>query len=114
VSVELDRSLQAAIGWLELGLPADGLRELDALRPEQLVRREVLELRAVLLQQLGRWDEAAAAYAVICRQPDVPVERFMAWGCCLYELGRVSECCSVLRLASAAAGRHALWHFHLA
>lgn len=111
---KLTQSLDASIGWLELGLPDEALRELDQLPAADQLRTETLELRAVLLQQQQRWEEAAGSYAELCRQPGVCVERFIAWGCCLYELGRIADCRAALRSAPPEARDHGLWNFHLA
>ncbi len=110
----LNHVLRAAIGWFELGLTAEALAELDRLPPADRCRCESLELRAVLLQQLSRWEEAAATYSELCRCPDAAVERFIAWGCCLYELNQVPECREALLAAPPAAREHGLWNFHLA
>jgi len=110
----LNHVLRAAIGWYELGLAQEALSELDALAPTDRDRTESLELRAVILQQLNRWEEAAHTYAVLCRCPGAPVDRFIAWGCCLFELNRVEECRSALLAAPPEARQQGLWNFHLA
>lgn len=111
---QLRQSLEAALGWFELGLASEALNELDQLPPADQQRVETLELRAVLLQQQRRWEEAAATYAELCRRPEACVDRFIAWGCCLYELNRITECREALRAAPAAARKHSLWNYHLA
>jgi tetratricopeptide (TPR) repeat protein len=111
---QLNHVLRAAIGWYELGLAAEALAELDALLPPNRDRTESLELRAVILQQMERWEEAAQTYAQLCSRPEAPVDRFIAWGCCLFELNRVKECRSALLAAPPEARRHGLWNFHLA
>jgi tetratricopeptide (TPR) repeat protein len=75
---------------------------------------ETLELRAVLLQQQQRWEEAAATYGELCRQSGACIDRFIAWGCCLYELGRIADCREALLSAPPAARDHGCWNFHLA
>lgn len=111
---ELNRVLQAAIGYLELGMPADGLRELQSLSPELQARVETLELRAVLEQHLGHWHDAAHTYAELGRrEPDNP-DRFIAQGCCLYELQQVTEARDALLSAGPKARQHGLWNYHLA
>ena len=111
---QLNHVLRAAIGWYELGLAAEALAELDALPPASRDRTESLELRAVILQQLERWEDAAQTYATLCSRPEAPVDQFIAWGCCLFELNRVEDCRSALLAAPAEARRHGLWNFHLA
>lgn len=102
------------MGWFELGLTGEALKELDQLPEADRHRVETLELRAVLLQQQERWEAAAAIYAELCGKAEASVDRFIAWGCCLYELGRVAECRDALRAAPEAAHCHGLWNFHLA
>ncbi|MBL9172111.1 MAG: hypothetical protein JNL10_01130 [Verrucomicrobiales bacterium] len=110
----LTHSLDAALGWFELGLCCEALRELDALPAADQQRVETLELRAVLLQQQGRWAEAADTYAELCRREGACVDRFIAWGCCLYELNRIQECRDALLAAPPKARDHGLWNYHLA
>ena len=111
---QLNRVLRAAIGWFELGMAREALAELDTLIPQDQVRTETLELRAVLLQQLEQWEQAAQTYCTLCSRPGAPVERFIAWGCCLYELNRVKQCREVLLAAPDEARQNGLWCFHLA
>lgn len=92
----------------------EALRELDALPEADRHRTETLELRAVLLQQLGRWEEAGATYEVLCRQDGACAERFIAWGCCLYEQNRISEARAAPLAAPDGARQNGLWNFHLA
>jgi len=111
---KLKHSLEAALGWFELGLTGEALRELDQLPDADQHRVETLELRAVLLQQQQRWEEAAATYGELCRQSGACVDRFIAWGCCLYELGRIADCREALLSAPQEARDHGFWNFHLA
>ena len=110
----LNHVLRAAIGWFELGSYGEALGELDRLAVGDRNRTETLELRAVILQQMDRWDDAAQAYTVLCGRDGAPVDRFIAWGCCLYELGRVPECRLALLSAPDEARSCGLWNFHLA
>lgn len=110
----LRNSLESALGWFDLGLPCEALRELEALPEADRARMETLELRAVLLQQQQRWEEAAATYAELCRREGAGVDRFIAWGCCLYELNRVAECREALLAAPPEARDQGLWNYHLA
>ena len=110
----LTKSLEAAVGYFELGMAEETLRELDALPPESQCDLEVLELRAVACQQLGRWASAAAAYEAMCRLPCADPDRFIGWGCCLYELGAYADCRLALLSAPQESRCHGLWNFHLA
>lgn len=108
------RTLEAAVGYFELGMAEDALRELDTLPEEDQCEEDVLELRSVLNQHLGHWGAAAATCERLCRLKTTDTERFIVWGCCLYELGRIAECREALIQAHPRARDHGLWNFHLA
>ena len=110
----LSRSLDAAVGYFELGMVEDALEELRRLPAEFRNESEVLELEVAIGHQIGNWELAAASMETLCRQPCATVDQFIEWGCCLYELGRVPECRAALLQAPACRDRHALWNFHLA
>ncbi len=111
---QFNRILEAAVGYFELGMAEEALAEIDTLPAVDQAEEEVLELRLVLNQHLGRWEAAADACAGLCRVKGADADRFIAWGCCLYELGRIEECRAVLLKAPAKARLHGLWNFHLA
>jgi len=108
------RSLDAAVGYLELGMIEDALAELRQLPAELRHEAEVLEMEAAIGQQTGRWDLAATALEELCGQPGARVDQFIEWGCCLYELGRVEACRTALLQAPRERQEHGLWNFHLA
>jgi tetratricopeptide (TPR) repeat protein len=108
------RTLEAAIGYVELGMAGEALHELDSLSPAHQREAPSLELRAVILQQLERWEDAAAIHSELCQAPDASIDRFIGWGCVLYELGRYADCRSALLAAPPSARDHGLWNYHLA
>lgn len=108
------RALETAIGYFELGMASDALRELDSLEPELQHARPSLELRSVVLQQLEQWEAAAKVHAELCAMPGTDIDGFIAWGCVLYELERYAECRSALLAAPPTARDHGLWNYHLA
>src|SRR5688572_24385728 len=66
--------LKAAVGWLELGNPAEALVELDALSERFQDHVDVLEARWLALAQLQRWEAAAkVGRALIAAAPERPV-----------------------------------------
>lgn len=111
---QFNRTLEAAVGFFELGMAEEALRELDTLPEADQGEEEVLELRFVLNQHLGRWEAASDCCERLCRLRGADVDRFIAWGCCLYELGRIEACRAALLQAPPEARTHGLWNFHLA
>ncbi len=54
------QALRSAVGWLELGLPAEGLSELSVLPEELLIHPLVLGLRWSLHSKQQAWTKALA------------------------------------------------------
>lgn len=111
---QFHQTLESAIGYFELGMAAEALRELDTLPETDQTEEEVLEMRLVLNQHLGCWEEAAAAAEALCHLRGADADRYITWGCCLCELGRFEECRRALELAPAEARSNALWNYHRA
>jgi hypothetical protein len=66
--------LKAAVGWLELGDPAEALVELDAMNGALQQHTDVLEARWLALAKLQRWEAAAKiGRALIAAAPERPV-----------------------------------------
>ncbi len=66
-----DRHLQAAAGYLELGMPLDAQDELDQIPSESAADWRVCALRVGLYSALERWEPMEAAAARLCRErPD--------------------------------------------
>lgn len=80
--------LRAAIGWLELGLRAEAVAELDQISPAQQRNVDVLEVRWALLAQEQRWEDAlAAARELLAEAPG----RSSAWLHHAYALRRAKD-----------------------
>jgi tetratricopeptide (TPR) repeat protein len=85
------RHLEAAEGWLELGLPLDANAELEKITPQLRDHPDVLELRWHIYGKEKRWEACVdIANAVIKRAP----ERSDGWihrSFALHELKRTQE-----------------------
>jgi len=111
---QFNRVLEAAVGYFELGMADEALKELDSLPPEDQGEDDVLDLRCVLHQHLGRWEAAAHCCEALCRNQGADTDRFITWATCLYELGEIPACKIALQQAPPCARSHALWNFHMA
>ena len=68
-----DRHLQAAAGWLELGLPLEAHEELEEIEPELRTLSPVLAVRVHIYQKLGKWEHMEVVCRQLCaQQPDEP------------------------------------------
>ena len=111
---QLNRRLDAAEGYLQLGLPKNALRELG--RVPTAFRGAFLfnQLRADALRQLDRHEDALDAYRranYVCPD-DVRVLTGMAW--CFKRLGRIDRAIELAEEAYHAAPDEAWLLYNLA
>ena len=67
------RHLQAAVGFLELGMPLDANEEIEAIEPEMKTFSEVLTVRVEIFCALGKWElMEIVARQLTNQQPDEP------------------------------------------
>ena len=68
-----DRHLQAAVGFLELGMPLDASDEIEAIEPEMKTLSEVLAVRVEIFRALSKWElMEIVARQLAYQQPDEP------------------------------------------
>ena len=80
--------LNAALGWLELGLRDDARAELEQISSGQQRHPDVLEARWAICANEGRWDAALdVARHLLLRAPD----RASGWLHCAYALRRTPD-----------------------
>ena len=66
-----ERHLQAAQGYLELGLPLEANEEIEQIPPEFKTVAEVLAVRVEIFRALDAWDLMEAVARQLCqRRPD--------------------------------------------
>ena len=91
--------LKAALGWLELGNPAEALVELDAMSAAGQKHFDAIQTRWLTLAELKRWEPATeVARQLIAAAPD----RSIGWLHHSYSLRRSST-------GSLLAAYNALW-----
>lgn len=108
------RILEAASGWLELGLPDEALADLEALPAEVKTQRPVLELK-LAAQMLGQsWNPAADTARLLClKAADEPVF-FLRAAFCLHETGDTLAACNWLLRGPKTLFDMAIFHYNLA
>ena len=68
-----DRHLQAAQGFLDLGLPLDAHEELEEIEPELRHLSEVLAIKVPIFKALAQWELMEVVAKELCiRHPDDP------------------------------------------
>ena len=60
------KTLQAASGWVELGIPGEALYELEALPEGIRSRREVMELKLAAQMLRESWNSASDTARMLC------------------------------------------------
>jgi len=64
--MNLHATLQAATGWLELGLADEALLELNDLPAEAHKKRQVLEVKLAAQMQNECWNRASETARLLC------------------------------------------------
>lgn len=114
LSIQDQKTLTAAQGYLELGMPREALGELNGLSDEGGASPPGVELRIVILLKLHRWKAAAANARKLCRlMPEQPAG-FIHLAFCLHELGDTVRARDVLRKAPPKVQRDATCCYNLA
>ncbi len=110
----IERTLEAAQGYSELGMTAESLDELDRLPPEMLDHPGVLELRLTVLMRARRWTDALAAGRRLCEiRPQAPIG-FIHAAYCLHELRETKLAREVLLAGPASLVKEATYHYNMA
>lgn len=74
-----DRHLQAAQGFLELGLPLDANEELEQIEPEMRTLSPVLAMRVAIYQKLEAWGLMEVVAGGLCKRHPHEPEWHILW-----------------------------------
>ena len=110
--VQITRRLRAASGYLDLGMPAEALEELDPIDHATLL--PLFYLRAASYRELGEFETAVPLYATILKQqPDnVGAAVMKAW--CEKRSGRLQDAIRTLEKSVRLNPREAILQYNLA
>jgi tetratricopeptide (TPR) repeat protein len=89
--MSLERSLLSAQGYIELEMPDEALREIDALSPKDQLREEVLQTRLFIVMRARRWDQALSVCARLRATNPEGATGYIHGAFCLHEIGRTLE-----------------------
>lgn len=111
---DLRRNLEAALGYLALGMHQDAWDELESLPPELRADDHVLDLRISIYQGLGKWEPARVlAESLAKRFPENP-HWWIQWAFSLRREKSVEAARAVLLEAAAVHPDEALIPYNLA
>lgn len=108
------RTLNAASGWLELGIADEALFELDSLPSDVRSQREVLELTLSAQMVNQSWNSAADTARVLCLKAADEPEFFLRAAFCLHETGDTLAACNWLLRGPKTLFEMAIFHYNLA
>ena len=107
------RHLEHAIGYLELGMLDDALRELDET-DLSLQNSEVgLKLRIQIFMASKNWEDALALGRKLCKEHPCDDEAYIHTAFCLHELTRTREAKETLLSGPTSLQQKALFHYNL-
>jgi Flp pilus assembly protein TadD len=109
-----ERILNAAGGYIELGLPDMAWDELHTLPDADRRLPEVQEFILGLLIRENRWEEAVATGHGLCTAPEMPPSIFIHTAFALHELGRTPEARALLLAGPPALRSDPLFHYNMA
>lgn len=106
--------LQAASGWLELGLADEALFELQGLPSEIQTQRDALELKLAAQMESELWNSASETARLLCLKVEDEPEFFIRAAYCLHETGDTLAACNQLLRGPKALFEMAVFHYNLA
>lgn len=109
----IERTMLAAQGYIELEMPNEALRELDALDPQDQEREEVLQLRLFILMRSRRWAEALGVCARLREKNPEQTTGYIHGAFCLHELGRTAEAKEMLLKGPASLLGEATYYYNM-
>ncbi len=112
--MSMERTLLAAQGYLELGLPQEALAELDSLVTHDQERAVILHFRLFLLMRAHRWSEGVEVCDRLRRLWPDDTAGFIHGAFCLHELGRTADAKAVLLAGPASLAHEATYFYNLA
>jgi hypothetical protein len=108
------QTLQAASGWLELGLADEALFELRGLPSEVQTHRDALELKLAAQLDSELWNSASETARLLCLKVEDEPEFFIRAAYCLHETGDTLAACNQLLRGPKSLFEMAVFHYNLA
>ena len=111
--MEFEWHVQAACGYLELGMHRESIAELDAIAPRLQNRAEVLHLRLHHLMRQKRWGNALRVSQMLCKVAPDSGTGFLHAGFCLHRLGKTAEAKMLLITGPVALLKEPIYYYNM-
>jgi hypothetical protein len=108
------RILEAATGWMELGLADEALIELESLPQEARNQRPALELKLAAQMVSQSWNSAADTARLLCLKASHEPLYFLRAAFCLHETGDTLAACNWLLRGPKTLFEMPISHYNLA
>lgn len=112
--MRVGQTLQAASGWLELGLADEALFELQSLPTDAQTQRESLELKLAAQMECQLWNNASETARLLCLKAEKEPEFFLRAAYCLHETGDTLAACNHLLRGPKRLFEMPIFHYNLA
>ncbi len=109
-----ERTLLAAQGYSELGMPEEAIAEIDSLPADARQHPAAIELRLLALVQAQRWTAALTASRELCRIVPDKSAGYIHAAFCLHELGKTEDAREMLLSGPEALHAEPTYHYNLA
>jgi predicted Zn-dependent protease len=111
--MQIERTLLAAQGYIELDMSDEALRELDGLPASAQDQIEVLQVRLFIYMRGRRWGEAMAVCDRLRAADPQQTTGYIHGAFCLHELGQTREAKDLLLSGPASLLREATYYYNL-
>ncbi len=111
--MQFEWHVQAACGYLELGMHRESIAELDAIEPRLQNRTEVLQLRLHHLMRQKRWGNALRVSQTLCKVAPDSGTGFLHAGFCLHQLGKTAEAKRLLITGPVALLKEPIYYYNM-
>ena len=104
---------EIARGFFELGMIEDAFAELENLGEEAADMMEVIRLKADMLIEQKRWNEAFQMSQRLCESEPRGVQGYIHAAYCLHEMERTSDACDLLLAGPLHLREEPIWLYNL-
>jgi len=111
--MSFERSLLSAQGYIELEMPDEALREIEAISPKHQLREEVLQMRLFIVMRAKRWEQALSVCARLRATSPEGVTGYIHGAFCLHEMGRTIEAKQLLVEGPSSLLLEPTYHYNL-
>lgn len=111
--MQIERTLLAAQGYIELDMPEVALRELDELPPDDQARQEVLQVRLFIFMRARNWRDSMRICDRLREADPEQTTGYIHGAFCLHELGQTRKAKDLLLSGPAALLREATYYYNM-